>query len=97
VRGQEIARELIGAGTDRLDITKLLRRRDKVVIPEAGDHEHVGVADPGVEICPVPDLKALDPRAPTLEQTLKLIGDMGEADGQVGLGRNHGWGSIGAK
>jgi len=42
--------ELIGAGTDRLNESQLRGARRQLVALEAGDHQHVGFADPGIEL-----------------------------------------------
>src|SRR5262249_31150430 len=41
---QLIARELIGAGADRLYETKFRRAVEKMVLPQPGDHQHIRLA-----------------------------------------------------
>src|SRR5205807_5847836 len=44
--GQLCARELVGAGADRLDEAELLGTVENAVMPQPGDHQHIGLAYP---------------------------------------------------
>jgi hypothetical protein len=55
-----LARELVGAGADRLDEAQPLRLRQEIVPPQAGDHQHVGLADPLLQRGSVAHLEAVD-------------------------------------
>ena len=83
--------ELIGAGTDRLNEAQLRRARRQLVAPKAGDHQHVGFADPGIELVVRGDAEVPDRQLAQCEALLQLIGDMREADGEIALGREHRW------
>jgi hypothetical protein len=89
VLAKRLARELIGAGADRLDEAKPLGVRQEIVAPQAGDHQHVGLADPLRQHGAVAHLEAGDAGAEGDEALLQLIGHMREADRQLVLGREH--------
>jgi hypothetical protein len=86
---ERLTRELIGAGTDRLDETQPLRARQKIVTPEPRDHQHVGLADPLLERGGVAHLEALDAGRERQEALAQPIGNMRKTDRQLVLGRKH--------
>src|SRR5207237_8497935 len=43
------ARELVGTGADRLDKAEARRAVEEGVVPQTGNHQHVGVGDAGRE------------------------------------------------
>ena len=86
---EQLARELVGAGTDRLDETQPLRARQEIVAPEARDHQHVGLADPLLERGAVAHLEALDAGRERQEALAQPIGNMRKANRQLVLGREH--------
>ena len=55
-----VARELVGAGADRLDEAQPRRAVEEGVAPQAGDHQHVGLADAGRECFGVAHRETLD-------------------------------------
>jgi hypothetical protein len=82
---------LVGARADRLDEGQPAGPVQQIVAPEAGDQQHIGLADPALELCRRTQLEARDPRLARQEALLELIGHMGEADGQAVPGRQHGF------
>ena len=89
VRGQLIAGELIGARTDRLNESKFLGLRDKVVAPKPGHNQHVGIGDFAVELLARPGLCMFDAGAAQFEPLRQLIRDMREQDADVVFGGEH--------
>ena len=85
---ERLTRELIGAGTDRLDEAQPLRARQEVVAPEPRDHQHVGLADPLLEGGAVAHLEALDAGRERQEALAQPIGNMRKTDRQLVLGRS---------
>ena len=84
---ERLARELVGAGTDRLDEAQPLRARQEIVAPEPRDHQHVGLADPLLERGAVAHLEALDAGRERQEALAQPIGNMRKTDRQLVLGR----------
>ena len=82
---ERLARELVGAGTDRLDEAQPLRARQEIVAPEPRDHQHVGVTDPLLERGAVAHVEALDAGRELKEALAQPIGDMRETDRQLAL------------
>jgi hypothetical protein len=56
------------------------RARRQLVAPQSGDHQHVGFADPGIELVVRGDAEVPDRQISQCEALLQLIGDMREAD-----------------
>src|SRR5262249_7458989 len=86
---ERLARELVGAGTDRLDEAQPRRARQEVVAPEPRDHQHVGLADPLLERGAVAHLEAIDTGRACQEALAQPISDMRKADRQLVLRREH--------
>jgi hypothetical protein len=86
---ERLARELVGAGADRLDEAQPLRARQEIVAPEPRDHQHVGLADPLLERGAVAHLEALDAGRERQEALAQPIGNMRKTDRQPVLGREH--------
>ena len=83
---ERLARELVGAGTDRLEETQPLRARQEIVTPEPRDHQHVGLAYPLLERGAVAHLEALDAGRECQEALAQPIGNMRKTDRQLALG-----------
>jgi hypothetical protein len=83
--------ELVGARADRLDELQPGRAVEQVVAPQAGDHQHVGLADAGVEPGAVAHLERTQAALAQREALLHLVGDMGEADRGLGGRGEHGY------
>jgi hypothetical protein len=80
---EQVARVLVGAGADRLDEGEPRRELDEVVAPEAGDAQHVGVADARLQLVDAAHLERADARVAEEEALLQPVGGVGEADGEV--------------
>jgi hypothetical protein len=52
--------ELVSAGADRLYQAEVLRAIEKAVMPQPGDHEHVGLAHPLLQGLGIADGEAVD-------------------------------------
>ena len=79
-RGKYSARKLVGAGTDRLDEPELFGTVEKAVMPQPGDHQHIGLVYPVLQGLGIADAKALDPGIEDRKPLMQLIGGVGEAD-----------------
>ena len=86
---ERLQRELVGAGTDRLDEAQPLRARQEIVSPEPRDHQHVSLTNPLLERGAVAHLETLDAGRELKEALAQPIGDMRKTDGQLVLGREH--------
>ena len=83
------ARELVGAGADRLDEAQPRRAVEKGVVPQAGDHQHVGLADAGCECFGIAHRKTPDAGAERGKPLVEAVGDMRETDDELILRRDH--------
>jgi hypothetical protein len=63
---------------------------EKGVIPESGDHEHIGLAHPFLQGLRIADGEAIDAGIEGREPLMHPIGHMGEADHKLIVGRKHG-------
>src|ERR1700731_3800028 len=88
--GENLTRILIDAGARRLDEFQLAGGGDEIVVPQTGDDEDIGVADAADELVATAHLEAGEARLAGGEARLKMIRDMGKADGQTVLRRKHG-------
>src|SRR5262249_19026016 len=86
---QRCRRELVGAGADRLDEAQPRRAVEKLVPPQPGDHQHIGLADAVYQALGVADRKAADAGRTRRKPLVQLIGDMGKADREPIVGREH--------
>ncbi len=80
---------LVHAGTDRLDELEILGERDHVVLPHAGSHHDIGLADALLEVLVALDLETLDAGLAQLEAVLHAVGHVGKADRELVLRRKH--------
>src|SRR5216683_2426970 len=86
---QLVARELVGAGADRLDEAELFRAVEQPVMPQPGDHQHIGLAHLALQALAVAYRKTGDACLEDRKPLMQLVGDMGKADRQLVLGRDH--------
>ena len=82
--------ELVSAGADRLDEAELLRAIEKTVLPQPGDHEHIGLFHPILQGLGIADGEAIDAGVEGGKPLIQPIGDVGEADRKLIGGGKHG-------
>jgi hypothetical protein len=80
---QLLARELVSAGADRLDETELRRTVEKSVMPQPGDHQHVGLRHSILQRPGIANREAIDVGLEGRKPLLQLVGDVGEADREL--------------
>src|SRR5271169_1344955 len=83
-------RELIGAGADCLYEAELRCAVEQAVLPQPGDHQHVGLAHPIFQGLGIADGEAMDAGIERRKPLMQPIGDMGEADRELFGGGKHG-------
>ena len=88
--GQLFARELVGAGADRLYEAKSFRLIEKLVSPQPGDHQHVGLPYALLQGLGVADREAVDAGVERREPLLQPISNMGKADDDFFSSGDHG-------
>ena len=77
---QHFERELVIAGTDRLDETKLGGALQQVVAPESRNHENIGFTDSFLRLLGVPSLEVPQTHIETLKSRCHLVGNVRETD-----------------
>src|SRR5262249_54925113 len=82
-RPQRFTVELIDPRPDRLNEAQLDRARDQIVAPQAGDDEHIGLADARVEIIARAHLDGTHAGVARGKTRAQAIGDMGETDCEI--------------
>src|SRR5262245_6772249 len=83
---QLFAWELVSAGADRLYEAELFHAVEKAVLPQPGDHEHVGLAHPVLQGLGIADGKALNAGVKGRKPFMQPIGDVGEANRKLIVG-----------
>ena len=83
-------RELVGAGADCLYEAELRCAVEQAVLPQPGDHQHVGLAHPIFQGLGIADGEAIDAGIEGRKTLVQPIGDMGEADHELFIGGKHG-------
>jgi hypothetical protein len=86
---QFLERKLVGAGANRLDEAKLACAVEKAVVPQPGDYEHVGLAHAVLQRLVIANGEAADAGIKGRKPLMQLIGDMGETDRELVVGRKH--------
>ncbi len=87
---------LVGAGAQRLHEAQAGRAVQQVIAPQAGDDEHVRLADARFQLLERAHLEAAQAGVSRGESVLHAIGDMREADGDVGAAGQGGNGHAGS-
>ena len=80
---QALQWKLVVASADGLDIAKPRTMLQKLIVPEAGDHQHVGLRQAGKSLPGCPGLLVADAGVELPEALCHLVGGVGEQD--VGL------------
>ena len=83
------ARELVGAGADRLDEAQPRRAVEEGVVPQAGDHQHTGLADASRERLGIAHRETPDAGPERGKPLVEPVSDMGETDDELILRRDH--------
>jgi hypothetical protein len=86
---QEIAVELIRAGTDRLDELQPRRGLQKVVAPESRDDQDIRIRQALRQFFAGLNLEALDAEVSSRKLAVKLVRRMGAADRELILATEH--------
>jgi len=87
---QLVARELVGAGADRLDETELPCAIEKAVLPQSRDHQHIGLTDMLLQGLGVADGETADAGVESRKPLVQPVGDVGKADRYLFLRGKHG-------
>src|SRR5204862_6341134 len=72
--------ELVGAGADRLDEAQPRPAVEELTLPQAGNPQHVGLADAGCERLRIAYRKTPDAGAERRKALVEPVGDMRETD-----------------
>src|SRR6516162_9930855 len=87
---QLFVRELVSAGANCLYEAELRCTVEEAILPQPGDHQHIGLAHPIFQGRGIADDETMDAGIETRKPLMQPVGDMGEADRKLFRGGKHG-------